>query len=326
MIFPDSFFEKEIRDDFEVPELMKRAWSAAVEVLEVVSDICKKHDIKWFADWGTLLGTIRHKGFIPWDDDIDICMLREDYDRFIQAASTELPEGFVIAGMYADDKRLQDAAQVQQLRIIADENYWNLPKYMNRFHGFPCFRIGIDIFPIDYINRDKKIADAIYEKYYYLMKVLTHWDSYEKNNTLEAEIAKIEEMFDIELTRDDSLRNTVWRLSDILVASTDREDADYATNFFFDCIYEGKMVFDKHDYDTVKMLPFESFEMPVPNGYDDILSAEFGDYMTPVRSYDTHDYPFYRNQAKELEKMLKESGIDRSLTEFCRNWVNVSKS
>lgn len=65
MLFHNSFFEDEIRDGFFVPSEMKRAWAAELEVLSEIDKICKKHNIKYFADWETLLAAVRHEGFIP---------------------------------------------------------------------------------------------------------------------------------------------------------------------------------------------------------------------------------------------------------------------
>ena len=87
MKFPKDFFSEEDRNGFVVPEMMKRAWAAELEVLEVIRTLCLSEGIKWYAFYGTLLGAIRHKGFIPWDDDIDIYMTETDYSRFRRAFS-----------------------------------------------------------------------------------------------------------------------------------------------------------------------------------------------------------------------------------------------
>ena len=96
MQFPDSFFEDEVRDGFYVPALIKRSWAAQLELLGEIAAVCRRHHIRWFAMWGTLLGAVRHGGFIPWDDDLDIGMLRDDYNRFMSVAKQELPEGYYL--------------------------------------------------------------------------------------------------------------------------------------------------------------------------------------------------------------------------------------
>ena len=129
MEFSKDFFKREVKCGFEIPEMMKRAWAAELEVLEVVKNVCEKNNIQYFADWGTLLGAVRHQGFIPWDDDIDICLKREEYNRLIKVLPRDLPEGFVMAGMYAGEERLRRAAFVPQIRVMADETKWNLHSY-----------------------------------------------------------------------------------------------------------------------------------------------------------------------------------------------------
>ena len=65
-------------------------------ILCAIRDICDRHDIDYWLDGGTCLGAVRHQGFIPWDDDIDIAMRKEDMKRFIEVAKKELPEGMFL--------------------------------------------------------------------------------------------------------------------------------------------------------------------------------------------------------------------------------------
>ena len=68
--FPEEYFEDEVRDGFYVPSMIKRAWATELDVLDEVDRICRKYNITYYAEWGTLLGAIRHAGYVPWDDDL----------------------------------------------------------------------------------------------------------------------------------------------------------------------------------------------------------------------------------------------------------------
>lgn len=185
MNFTEEFFQKEIREGFEVLEMMKRAWAAQIEVLQIVIDICEKNQLQYFADWGTLLGAVRHQGFISWDDDIDICLKREDYNRLIEILPQQLPYGFAMAGMYASTERLRLAAEVPQLRVMSDETLINFNDYMKRFHGFPYQRIGIDIFPLDYISRDREIEEVQKTLFQQGIELIKNWNYLEQTGDLE---------------------------------------------------------------------------------------------------------------------------------------------
>lgn len=90
MDFSTDFYRDEVRCGFYVPTAIKQAWGAELTVLAEIDRICRKHNIKYYAEWGTLLGAIRHGGFIPWDDDMDIVMLR----RIIPALKKPPPQSF----------------------------------------------------------------------------------------------------------------------------------------------------------------------------------------------------------------------------------------
>lgn len=323
MHFPKEFFEEEVRWDFTVSPMMKRAWAAALEVLEIVLDICDRHRLKCFASDGTLLGAVRHRGFIPWDDDIDMALTRPDYDALTRCLPDELPAGFAVAGMYTDDARLQKAAHIPNLRVIADEQYWNLATYMSRFHGFPYFRIGIDIFPLDYVAKDPDFVDLQLQICHMLMFTIHNLELYAKEGLLESQLQEIERVCEIRLERGRDIEHQLWLLYDRISGQvTPEESCGEVINLQF--LTEAPRPIHGRPaelYDELALLPFEGMQMPVPKDYIRAVKCQYGEnYMTPVKFSSCHDYPFYRSQEAALREMFDADGMNISIEEFCHNW------
>lgn len=317
MEFAKNFFKKEVREGFEVTEMMKRAWAAQMEVLQVVADVCDRNGIQYFADCGTLLGAVRHKGFIPWDDDIDICLRREDYNRLISILSEQLPYGFVMAGMYAKTERLQMAAFVPQIRVMADETLWNFNDYMKYFHGFPYQRAGLDIFPLDYIPMEEELADIQKIIIQQGINILSQWNVLEKAGRLEERLNEYEKLCSVKIDTKKNVKNSLWKLTDAVCALYHREEAEYLTNYIF-WIDKPNYKMKKEWYDDVVMLPFENIKIPAPAMWDEALKAQYGDYMTPIRGTADHNYPFYGHMEEELKKQIKAVGFTGTVEEFCQ--------
>ena len=89
IVLPDGFLNEEVRCGYTVTKQMKEVWAVELDMLEKLLSVCKKHDIKIFASGGTMLGAVRHQGFIPWDDDIDMMMFRDDYEKLCKVAQEE---------------------------------------------------------------------------------------------------------------------------------------------------------------------------------------------------------------------------------------------
>lgn len=326
MNFPKGFFQEETKWDFTISEMMKRAWAAELEVFEVIDTICRKHNIKYFACGGTLIGAIRHQGFIPWDDDMDLTMLREDYNRFIEVLPDELPDGFVISGMYANCERLQSANLSTQLRIIADEEYFSFPMYLNRFHGFPYFRIGIDIFPLDYVSKDHQLFDFQRQVMHAIHFTIQNWDLYIKEGQLESQIQEIERACDVSLDKNANMKTQLLLLWDQVAQLANPDACDEVTNFHYSAESTNWPFHDRPKvwYESSVYKPYEVTTMPVPAPYEEVLTGCFGDWKTPIKFTGDHEYPFYKNQETELRRMFDHDGLTVSIEEFCRNWQHAN--
>jgi len=129
--------------EIQQPQPLRPIWDALLEVYEVFAAICERHGLRYCADCGTTLGAIRHKGFIPWDDDMDIQMPRPDYDKFAKIAPRELPEGYAWVDRFNCEGFELPFGKV----VITDEEKLS---GVSRSFGTPLEDgIFIDIFPLD---------------------------------------------------------------------------------------------------------------------------------------------------------------------------------
>ena len=111
-----------------------------LKVMKIIKEICEKENIRYFMIGGTLLGAIRHSGFIPWDDDVDLAMPRKDYERFLEVSNKYLPSNIFVQNFRTDDKYRYYITRVLNKNILVEEK---------RFIGVdtPQAYASVDIFP-----------------------------------------------------------------------------------------------------------------------------------------------------------------------------------
>lgn len=306
MEFNIDFFRDEVRNGFYIPTAIKQTWAAALEVLSEIDRICVKHGITYFADWGTLLGAVRHGGFVPWDDDLDICMKRDDYVKFRAVADTELPKNYVIH----DYERKKDhwlflARVVNNERMCFDE------KYLREHNNFPWL-VGVDIFLKDYLYSDpekEEYRDKEVMQIYTVAQGIINGKINEQ--TLSAQLKEIAKKYKISLSMKQNgtdLAVALCRLAEQQMARVKPEETDRIGQIFPWVLKRGSNAGeDKKLYEKTIRLPFENTTIPVPAYYNQILSRRYGNYCEIRKVWTGHNYPFFEGQKKDMEQLMGKS-------------------
>ena len=297
-----GFYEDEVIEGFYVPSMLKKAWGAQLDVLEETDRICVRHNIPYFADWGTLLATIRHSGYIPWDDDLDISMRRSDYERFLKYAEDELPDGFkVMTFKNHPGHRFFVARIVGKPRICFEQDH------LTRFHGFP-YIAGIDLFVLDNVCRDRKKEELRSKKAEFVLAVADNIaDGKTDGKQAEEQLCLCESYTGSRIDRrlsKEELRVRMYELVEELFASVPDEESDALVQMMPFGMYGNKRYIPKEYYRSTVRLPYMDTTMPVPLVYDAVMRLKFGNYMQIHKTWNGHDYPFFYGQHRDLLGVL----------------------
>ena len=302
MTIQDTYLLDEVRSGFLIPATVKQAWAAELEVLAEIDRVCKKHNIQYFADWGTLLGVVRHGDFVPWDDDLDIVMKREDYVKFMNMARFDMAEGFDVQTF-----RNHEDCWLFMGKVVGRNGFCFEKEHLRRFHNFPYIAC-VDIFVLDYVYRDEEreekrrkickqmltLADAMAEGF------LTPAERESRLKDLEGlcgkQLSRIADVVE--------MRRYLYGVVEEIFAEVPENEADVLTQMFPRGIQGNGFYFPKAYYAEAVYLPFAGTYMPVPRLYDEMLQMRYGEYLRLVKNQAGHDYPFFEGQKKNLQKVL----------------------
>lgn len=287
----------DIQCDFPVSEKRKEVWNIEIDMLEQVKKICKNHEISYFAICGTLLGTIRHDGFIPWDDDIDIGMLRTDYEKFVHFAKKELQSPYYIQLPGEDTGYFYGHAKLRNSDTTAiRKRNWKTNQIFNQ-------GIFIDIFPIDNVPDDlkkrKKFLQSI-NRLHRCQKIVEYWYAEQEKHSV---FFTCNYVF---------CKLFVWIMGgpcryfkkyDMLVQKYNSEDTKE-----FGIISEfviTRFIWEKANFKEITEHSFEKTSIAIPKNYEPILKQSYGEWNKMVRGGDLHGAVFYDTQKSYREYLGK---------------------
>ena len=297
MEFEREFFYDEVQDGFYVPGIMKQAWAAELELLCIIDEICAKYGITYYIIGGTLLGAVRQGDFIPWDDDIDIIMLRKDFLHFSRIIREELPDGLAFTSLETSKNRcdfVSGVGTVERGRGV---------QVGKQFQDFP-YHVAIDIFPMDELSEneeDEKFRMKLLEMLMIMISAIKRGK--EKTGIFQKEILKIEELLHIHFDKNTFLEAQLYRTMNSIFQEFNGEGGSKVT--FFPDYLSKRLFLSKEALGENIKLPFCHRRFSAPKDYDAILRALYGEYRKKVKAGGAHGYPFFKKQEKGLQERLK---------------------
>jgi len=238
-----------------------------LDILKYFDDIAKKNNIPYFLAFGTLLGAIRNNGFIPWDLDIDITMMRDDYEKLIKIIKDDDDPNFFIS-IPGEKRHMSPHALI----------YCRNTKFENEFHEFNRNRkvhqeVYIDIFPIDKLPKDLKLRKKQANKITKLKRrIFKRSPVYYRSNKLYKFLKKIRSLFYIFPSNEKlhlKIDNEMKKYN-----STDSKDLGQLASPYLE-----SLVLKREDYFPPSQYMFEGVSVLIPNNYKKFLELCYGDYL-----------------------------------------------
>lgn len=244
-------------------KILDQLHQVQLEMIDEIDRLCTQNNLSYWLDSGSALGAIRHHGFIPWDDDVDIGMMRDDYNAFIAIAKKEMSSNYIIQDHNIEPRYNNFHIKIRKLNTIFPQSYNSHFKYRG---------IQLDIFPFDYVPDD---AEKTIKKCKQIQKYRRLCDKATK----------------VDLSRN-PIKNIVQRVLRVIPVTVYRNYFDkmcqkhnntptgYVTSHTYRMQREKIRIFKVQDMIPTRRVKFEDREYNIMNNPDKYLKIMYGDYMT----------------------------------------------
>ncbi|MBQ9705947.1 MAG: LicD family protein [Paludibacteraceae bacterium] len=268
---PDDFFKEDIGSCCQFDTMLKKLWAVELDLLNEFIKVCETNNLRYFVTFGTLLGTIRHKGFIPWDDDVDVIMPRDDFDKLLQIGNTVFKFPYFFQTPLSEKKPFFRTHPQLRNSLTTGAIASDVKKDINR-------GIFMDIFVLDEVA-----LEEVNDHRKRLGKYRNIGLTISSPLNLHCPFAKkVKRIIKYLLYRMMYNQQQVFRLFH-------KEAAKFAGKGYgllahTTLLYQDAAIWDKADWDGYILMPFENLKVRVPVGYHNILTKHYGNYMTPHKT------------------------------------------
>ena len=294
MKLPDHFLDEEERCGFTVSPKMKKIWAVELDLLHEFQRCYKKYNLKYFTDSGTTIGAVRHNGFIPWDDDIDLAMFREDYKKLCQIAPQEFKHPYFFQTEESDPGSARGHGQIRNsLTTGILESERDLHYRFNQ-------GIFIDIFVLDNTPDDRQVFnEQITECTLFREKAndcrfyTEHFLLLPRWNFIARAINFIKyKYYHSKFFFPHGYNKFLYEYEKCASKYVSDNTTKYITNLSL-LPYKEHRTRLREDYSSAIEFTFEMLSLPVPIGYDRILTNVFGNWKVPQKEPSLHGGIFF---------------------------------
>lgn len=245
-----------------IQDQIKDVWKVEQEILDVVHRVCMNHGLKYSLVFGTLLGAVRHGGFIPWDDDIDIIMPRDDYERLISIWDQVAPQGYLLQNKRTDPDFTQNFTKIRKDKTTFIQHEAEKAK---KYHT----GVFVDIFPADRVAPTK-----LSRKMQYFASALNLLCS---RGYASGKTGLIGMMEKIVLSLPKHVQLNIYHLTERHIAKWGK---CLDTEWYSPCTFNAcKRYFSTDLFESISSIEFNGKKYSCVSDYDNMLKTTYGDYM-----------------------------------------------